>query len=74
MAYSKTTWADGDTITATKLNNAENGISANDSAITTANGKIVTSASISSGVISFKNSGGTTQFTVTLPIYSGGVS
>ena len=31
------------------------------------------SASISSGVISFKNSSGTSLFTVTLPIYNGGI-
>lgn len=34
MAYTKTTWACGDTITNTKLNNMENGISANDTAVT----------------------------------------
>lgn len=33
MAYNKTTWETGDTITAQKLNNAENGIEANDTAI-----------------------------------------
>lgn len=31
------------------------------------------SASISSGVISYKNSSGTTLFTVTLPLYNGGI-
>lgn len=30
MAYTKTTWATGDTITADKLNNMEDGIAAND--------------------------------------------
>lgn len=30
MAYNKTTWADGDLITADKLNNIESGVSAND--------------------------------------------
>ena len=34
MAYNKTTWANGDVITAQKLNNAENGIAANDEEIT----------------------------------------
>ena len=33
MAYSKTTWANGDTITAEKLNNLEDGVAANDAAI-----------------------------------------
>ena len=32
MSYSKTTWANGDTITAEKLNNIENGIVANETA------------------------------------------
>lgn len=67
MAYVKTTWANGDIITATKLNNMETGISNNDTAI-------ATSASISSGTISFKNGSGTTLFTVALPVYNGGVS
>lgn len=30
MAYSKTTWVNGDTITAEKLNNIENGVAEND--------------------------------------------
>ena len=34
MAYNKTTWANGDVITAQKLNNAENGIAANAEEIT----------------------------------------
>ena len=33
MAYSKTTWATGDVITAAKLNNIEDGVAANDTAI-----------------------------------------
>lgn len=33
MAYTKTVWQTGDTITATKLNNMENGIEANDAYI-----------------------------------------
>ena len=33
MAYSKTTWATGDVIDAAKLNNIEDGIAANDTAI-----------------------------------------
>jgi len=37
-------------------------------------GALPASASISSGVISFKNGAGTTLFSVTLPVYSGGVS
>lgn len=119
MAYSKTTWANGDVITATKLNNIETGVYTNDSNIgnlsnltTTAKNNLVAaineaaqsgggggvtvdsalstsstnpvqnkvitnalpaSASISSGVISYKNSSGTTLFTVTLPLYNGGI-
>lgn len=37
MPYKKTTWNDGDTITASKLNNAETGIATNDTAITELN-------------------------------------
>lgn len=37
MSYKKTTWNDGDTITASKLNNAETGIATNDTAITELN-------------------------------------
>lgn len=37
MSYKKTTWNAGDTITASKLNNAETGIAANDTAITELN-------------------------------------
>jgi len=33
MAYAKHTWQTGETITATKLNNIENGIATNDEAI-----------------------------------------
>lgn len=64
MAYTKNTWNNGDTITKTKLDNIENGIYNN----------AVTQTSEASGVISFKNAGGTTVFTVTLPVYNGGVS
>lgn len=64
MAYTKNTWNNGDTITKTKLDNIENGIYDN----------AVTQTSESSGVISFKNAAGTTVFTVTLPVYNGGVS
>ena len=37
MAYTKTTWANGDTINATKLNNMENGIETANSGFVTAN-------------------------------------
>ena len=74
MAYNKTTWANGDVITAQKLNNAENGIAANDEEITGLKSDLSTSASIdSSGIISFKNEDDTTVFTLQLPIYNGGV-
>lgn len=64
MAYTKNTWSNGDVITKTKLDNIENGIYDN----------AVTHTSESAGVISFKNGAGTTVFTVTLPVYNGGVS
>lgn len=74
MAYNKTTWANGDVITAQKLNNAENGIAANAEEITGLKRDLSTSASIdSSGIISFKNEDDTTVFTLQLPIYNGGV-
>lgn len=74
MAYNKTTWANGDVITAQKLNNAENGIAANDEEITGIKDDLAQSASIdSSGLISFKNSDSQTVFTLQLPIYNGGV-
>lgn len=75
MAYTKKTWANNDVITAAGLNNIENGVAANDTAVTTTlPATIPASASESGGTISFKNSGGTTLFTVALPVYSGGVS
>lgn len=81
MAYSKTTWADGDVITAAKLNNAENGIEANAAAITAADAAIAAiaadvaeSATVTNGSIVFKNGSGTTLFSVALPVYNGGVA
>ena len=75
MAYTKTTWVNGDVISAAKLNNAENGIEANDQAIDGLKDDIATSASISSGgLITFKNSDNTAVFTLQLPVYNGGVS
>lgn len=83
MAYTKTTWNDGDVITAVKLNNEEAGIEANDQAITALQtavaGKagtdtVAASAVVSSGSIVFKNGSGTTLFSVALPVYDGGVA
>ena len=75
MAYTKTTWANGDVITAEKLNNAEGGIEANDQAIDGLKDDIAQSASIDSGgLITFKNSDNTAVFTLQLPLYNGGVS
>lgn len=74
MAYVKTTWQNGDTITAAKLNNLESGVEANDTAAIQLKDDLAQSASIdSSGLISFKNSDSQTVFTLQLPIYNGGV-
>lgn len=83
MAYTRTTWADGDVITAAKLNNEEAGIEANDQAITVLQtavaGKagtdtVAASAAVSNGSIVFKNGSETTLFSVALPVYNGGVA
>lgn len=74
MAYSKTTWANGDVITAEKLNNIESGIEENDSSVSDLKSDLSTSASIDSGgLISFKNDDNVTVFTLQLPLYNGGV-
>lgn len=74
MSYTKTTWSNGDVISAAKLNNAEGGIEANDLAISDLKSDLAQSASIdSSGLISFKNDSNVTVFTLQLPIYNGGV-
>lgn len=65
--YTPHTWVDNEIITKDKLNNIEQGVSANDSAIPA-------SASVSAGVITFANGSGTTVFQVALPVYDGGVS
>lgn len=44
MAYTKTTWQDGDVITAAKLNNEEAGIAANDAAVTALGEELTTLA------------------------------
>lgn len=55
MSYTKTTWQTGDTITAEKLNNIENGIEANETAIsqidTSGDAYIVTYTSSPSGPV-----------------------
>lgn len=63
MSYTKHNWANGETITANKLNGIENGIY----------NATITTTTVTSGVISFKDGGGNTAFTVTLPLYNGGV-
>ena len=63
MAYTKHNWTTGETITATNLNHAETGIF----------NATITTTTVTSGVISFKDGGGNTAFTVTLPLYNGGV-
>lgn len=40
MSYTKTTWSNGDVISAAKLNNAEGGIEANDLAISDLKGTL----------------------------------
>ena len=65
--YTPHTWVDDEIITKDKLNNIEQGVSANDSAIPA-------SASVSAGVITFANGSGTTVLQVALPVYDGGVS
>ena len=76
MAYTKTTWANGDVITADKMNHAENGISANDAAIsgiqTDLNDKaeasdVPASAAMSGSSLQFKNEDGSNLFSVNLP-------
>jgi hypothetical protein len=64
MSYTKHNWANGETITANKLNGMENGIY----------NATVTTTTVTSGVISFMDGDGNTAFTVTLPLYNGGVS
>ena len=64
MAYTKQTWSNGDVITKSKLDHIEDGIYDN----------VATQSSESGGVISVKNAGGTTLFTISLPVYNGGVS
>lgn len=63
MAYTKKTWVNGELLNADKMNTIENGIYNN----------AVTQTSESGGVVSFKNGDGTTVFTLSLPLYSGGV-
>lgn len=65
--YTPHTWVNDELITKDKLNNIEQGISANDAAIPA-------SATVSAGVITFANGSGTTVFQVALPVYNGGVS
>lgn len=63
MAYTKHNWTTGETITSANLNHAETGIY----------NATITTTTVTSGVIDFKNGSGTTVFSVTLPLYNGGV-
>lgn len=63
MSYTKHNWANGETITANKLNGIENGIY----------NATITTTTVTGGVISFKDGDENTAFTVTLPLYNGGV-
>ena len=72
MAYNKNTWQDGDIITSSGLNNMENGIESNDTAITDLETVIPASASVSDSTMSFKNSEGDTLFSVNVPGGGGG--
>lgn len=65
--YEQKTWVNGELVTDTKLNHMEQGIADNSVAVPT-------QASVESGSIVFKNGNNTTVFTVTLPVYNGGVS
>ena len=65
--YEQKTWVNGELVTDTKLNHMEQGIADNNVAIPT-------QAEVSSGSIVFKNGNNTTVFSVTLPVYDGGVS
>lgn len=74
MSYTKTTWSNGDVITAAKLNNLEDGTEANDLEISDLKSDLSTSASIDgTGLITFKNDDNQTTFTLQLPVYNGGV-
>ena len=75
MAYTKKTWANNDVITAAGLNNMENGIAANDTAVTTTlPATIPASGAVSDNTLALKNSGGTTLFEVELPEQPSGIT
>ena len=63
MAYTKHIWANGELLDATKMNQIEGGIYDN----------AVTQATVSNGVVTCKNASGSTVYTITLPVYSGGI-
>lgn len=62
--FNKRQWQDGEVVDGAKMNDLEDRIYDN----------VISQTSESDGVISFKNGDGDTVFTVTLPIYNGGVS
>ena len=51
MAYSKKTWKNGEVITDAALNNIENGVSANDTAITQLKSKTNNATKASPGIV-----------------------
>ena len=67
MSYTPTNWQNGDVITASGLNNMEQGISSNDTAIGDLEEAIPASASVADSTMSFKNSEGDTLFSVNVP-------
>ena len=64
--YNQYPWTNGEVVNADKLNHIESGIYTNSAAIPA-------STTVSAGVITIKNEAGTALFTITLPLYNGGV-
>ena len=69
MAYTPTNWKSGDTVTSTKLNKIEQGVS---DATTAAEGAITAPSSPTTG--QYLKWNGSAWVADTLPLYNGGVS